>query len=52
MAAAAQVLRADMTAIEFALRAAELRLEGWLDEDDLAGMFAAYDPNPAVAART
>jgi hypothetical protein len=53
IAAAAQVLRADMTAIEFALRAAELRLEGWLDEDDLAGIVqAAYDPKPADGAHT
>ncbi len=44
---AAQVLRGDMTALEFGLRDAELRMEGWLDEDDLAGVVRnAYDPAP------
>lgn len=48
---AAQVLRADMTALEFALRDAELRMEGWLDEDDLAATVRdAYNPFPAGGA--
>jgi hypothetical protein len=45
MAGAAQVLRGDMVALELAVRDAELRIEGWLDEDDLAGIVqSAYDP--------
>lgn len=44
---AAQVLRGDMAALEFALRDAELRMDGWLDEDDLADVIEnAYDPCP------
>lgn len=44
---AAQVLRGDMLALEFGLRQAELRLHGWLDEDELATMVGqAYEPNP------
>jgi Putative type VII ESX secretion system translocon, EccE len=47
MTGAAQVLRGDMTALEFGLRDAELRMDGWLDEDDLAALVrAAYDPAP------
>jgi hypothetical protein len=45
---AAQVLRGDMAALEFALRDAELRIDGWLDEDDLAAVIRqTYDPCPA-----
>ncbi len=47
IAGAAKVLRGDMHGLEFGLREAELRVQGWLDEDDLAGMvLQAYDPNP------
>lgn len=46
---AAQVLRGDMHALEFGLRQAELRLQGWLDEDELAAMVReAYEPNRVV----
>ena len=52
MAAAAQILRGDMYALEFGLREAELRLEGWLDEDDLSVMVRhAYDPFPVGSDR-
>jgi hypothetical protein len=44
---AAQVLRGDMHALEFGLRQADLRIQGWLDEDDLAAMVRqAYEPDP------
>lgn len=44
---AAAVLRGDMHALEFGLRQAELRLQGWLDEDELAAILRqAYEPNP------
>ena len=43
---AARVLAGDMTVVESSLRAAELHLDVWLDEDDLATMVRqAYDPN-------
>jgi hypothetical protein len=52
LAAAATALRADMDALEFALRDAQLRMEGWLDEDDLAGVIAdAYHPHPPGGGR-
>lgn len=45
----ANVLRGDMHSLEFGLREAELRLQGWLDEDDLSDMVSqAYDPNPVT----
>jgi len=42
---AAQILGGDMHALEFGLRQAELRLQGWLDEDELAAIVSqAYEP--------
>lgn len=46
---AAQVLRGDMAVLEQSLREAELRMEGWLDEEELAGVVQdAYDPGAAA----
>jgi Putative type VII ESX secretion system translocon, EccE len=43
---AARVLRQDITLLEHSLRAADLRVERWLGEADLAGMIRhAYDPD-------
>ena len=42
---AAAVLRVDMAALEYSLRAAELRVEGWFDVPTLAAVVRqAYDP--------
>jgi len=42
---AAKILRDDMAALEYALRAAELKVEHWLAEAELAHMIrVAYDP--------
>ena len=47
---AAAVLRADMSAVEAALRAADLRPNHWLDEAELARVLrGAYDPAGAAA---
>ena len=46
LAGAAAVLRADMASFAIALRAAELRLEHWLGESELAQLIrAAYEPD-------
>ena len=46
---AAAVLRGDMASLEYALRSAELRVEGWLDEAQLAAVVRnAYDPAAEV----
>jgi hypothetical protein len=48
---AAKVLRIDMSVLEHGLRDADLRLEGWLDEAQLATMVRqAYDPQCEVDA--
>ena len=45
MTGAAAVLGQDMAAFESGLRAAELKLTGWLAPSDLAGVIrGAYDP--------
>lgn len=45
MPGAAKVLRADMAALEYALRAAELRFEHWMNEAEIAHIVrSAYDP--------
>jgi hypothetical protein len=42
---ATQVLRGDMTALEYVLRAADLKIGNWLGEGELAEMIrGAYDP--------
>jgi hypothetical protein len=42
---AARILRQDMTSLEVSVRAADLYIESWLGEADLAGMIRhAYDP--------
>ncbi len=42
---AARVLRDDMAALEYVLRAAELKVEHWLGESEIAHMIrSAYDP--------
>jgi hypothetical protein len=46
---AAAVLRGDMTALEHSLRAAALRVEGWLSGPELAVMVRqAYDPDADI----
>jgi hypothetical protein len=53
LAGAAAVLRADMSALEAALRAAELQPQQWLGEADLARVIrAAYDPASATGGST
>ena len=43
---ATRILRQDMTSLEVSLRAADLRIDRWLGEADLAGMIRhAYDPD-------
>ena len=51
LAGAAAVLRQHMAVLEAALRTAELRPTGWLDEQQIAALIrAAYDPTTQPAA--
>jgi hypothetical protein len=53
MAAAAEVLRGDMSTCAASLRAADLRTEGWLGPTELAGVIReSYDPAVDASAST
>lgn len=53
ISAAAEVLRGDMTTCVSSLRAADLRVDGWLKPEELAGVIReAYDPAFDVAERS
>jgi len=50
---AAHVLRIDMSVLEHGLRAADLRLDGWLGEAQVAAMIRqAYDPKTELDANS